>query len=142
MNTASMVDSYLVKEERREYLPTNYGHAETKIDTAAEIVGEELLQSLSHRKLITPLWSVGTPDKRFRTMKPIAIHVYFDDGLFVAESDTLLLYGTGISPEEAIEELGLHIIHFHEYYKNLDWSQVAGEGLRLKGLYENLLLED
>jgi len=142
MNPVITADSYEVREERREYLPPNYRHAEAKVNTAREIIAEELFRSLPSRKFMTPLWSVGIPGKRFRTVKPIAIRVYFDDGLYFAENDTLLLYGTGMSPEEAITDLGLHIIHFYQYYRNLNWSQVTGDAVRLKRLYENLLSEE
>jgi len=140
MNYVATMDSYQVREERQEYLPANYRHSEVAVDTAKEIVGEELLRSLPSRQLVTPLWSVGTPEKRFRTVKPLSVRVYFDDGLFFAENEALLLYGTGMSPDEAITDLGLHIIHFYQYYKNLDWSQITGDALRLKKLYEGLLL--
>ena len=142
MNYITPMDSYQVREERQEYLPTNYRQSEINVDTAKEIVGEDLLQSLPSRKLVTPLWSVGILGKRFRTVKPIAVRVYFDDGLFFAKNEALLLYGTGMSPDEAITDLGLHIIHFYQYYKNLDWSQITGDALRLKKLYEGLLLRE
>lgn len=139
--TASF-DSYQAREERQEYLPSNYRHSEVRVDTAREIAGEDLLRLLSSRQLAAPLWSVGTLGKRFRTAKPLSVRVYFDDGLFFAENDTLFLYGSGVSPDEAIEDLGLHIIHFYQYYKALDWSQVTGDAIRLKRLYEGLLLEE
>jgi len=142
MNYITPMDSYQVREERQEYLPTNYRHSDVKIDTAKEIVAEDLFQSLPSRKLMAPLWSVGFFEKRFRMVKPIAVRVYFDDGLFFAENDALLLYGTGMSPEEAIEDLGSHIIHFYHYYRNLDWSKATGDAIRLKRLYENLLSEE
>ena len=142
MNYSAAVDSYQVREERQEYLPANYRHSEVRVDTAKEIVGKELLRSLSSRQFVAPLWSVRTPEKRFRTIKPLSVHIYFDEGLFFAQNETLFLYGTGMSPEEAIEDLELHIIHFYQYYKNLDWSQVTGDAIRLKKLYEGLLLEE
>jgi hypothetical protein len=135
-------ESYQQREEKREYLLQNYRHSEVKVDTGKEIVAEELFGSLPSQKLIAPLWSVGIPGKKFRTVKPIAARIYFDEGLFFAENDTLLLYGTGMSPEEAIKDLGAHIIHFYEYYRKLDWSQVTGDAIRLKRVYENLLSEE
>jgi hypothetical protein len=123
-------------------MPAHYIHSGVGIDTAAEIVGEDLLQNLPSRRLMTPLWTVETPEKSFKMTKPISVRVYFDDDLFFAENDTLLLYGSGISPEEAIVDLELHIIHFYQYYKSLDWSQVTGDAKRLKSLYENLLIEN
>lgn len=135
-------ESYQMREEKREDLPQSYRHSEVKVDTAKEIVAEELLRSLSSQKLIAPLWSVGIPGKKFRTVKPIAVRIYFDEGLFFAENDALFLYGTGMSPEEAIKDLGAHIIHFYEYYRKLDWSQVTGDAIRLKRVYENLLSEE
>ena len=142
MSYTAAVESYQVREERQEYLPVNYRHSELRVDTAKEIVAEDLLQSLPSRQHVAPLWSVGTHEKRFRTIKPLSVRIYFDDGLFFAENETLLLYGTGTSPEEAIEDLGLHVIHFYQYYKNLSLSQVTGDAIRLKKLYEGLLLEE
>lgn len=142
MSYAAAVDSYQVREERQDYLPANYLHSEVRVDTAKEIVGEDLLRSLPSRQHMTPLWSVGTHGKRFKTVKPLSVRVYFEEGLFFAENETLFLYGTGMSPEEATEDLGSHVIHFYQYYKALDWSQVTGDAIRLKRLYEGLLLEE
>jgi len=142
MNYVPTVNSYQVREERQEYIPASYIPSDVRVNTAAEIVGEDLLQNLSSRRLMTPLWSVGTPERSFRTVKPIAVRVYFDDGLFFAETDTLLLYGAGNSPDEAVVDLGLHIIHFYQYYKSVAWSQVTGDAMRLKKLYETLLIEE
>ena len=142
MNYVATFDSYQAKEERQEYLPANYRHSKVVVDTAAEIIVEDLLRSLLSRQLMTPLWSVGTPEKRFRTIKPLSVRIYFEDGLFFAENETLLLYGTGTTPDEAVEDLGLHIIHFYQYYKDLDWPQVTGDAIRLKRIYEGLLVEE
>jgi hypothetical protein len=142
MNYSATLESYQVREERQEYLPIKYQRSQVSVDTAKEILGEELLGLLNSRQLITPLWSVGTHKKRLRTNKPLAVRIYPDDGLFFAENETLRLFGTGMSPEEAIEDLGLHIIHFYQHYKKLDWSQVTGDAIRLKKLYEGLLSEE
>ncbi len=77
-----------------------------------------------------------------KTTNPLSVRIYFENGFFFAENETLFLYGTGMSPDEAIEDLGLHVIHFYRYYKDLDWSQVTGDARRLKRLYEGLLIEE
>ena len=76
-----------------------------------------------------------------RQLKPIPIRMCFNEGLFFAQNETLLLYGTGKTPDEAIEDLGAHIIHFYQYYKDLDRLKITGDAIRSKGIYEGLLLE-
>jgi len=44
--------------------------------------------------------------------------------------------------ESALQDLCLHITHFFEYYKKFDKSELIGDALRLKELYQNLLIEE
>ena len=64
-----------------------------------------------------------------------------EDNLFFAESETLVVVGTGESITEAIDDLGKQIIHFYKYYKNLSRDKVIGDAVRLKRLYETLFVD-
>jgi len=39
-------------------------------------------------------------------------------------------------------DLQLHILHFYYYYKGIDEKKLIGEGIRLKKLYTDLLVEE
>ena len=80
--------------------------------------------------------------RRFCTSKPIAVKVYREEDLFFAENENLAVCGTGTTPQGALYDLALHIIHFYEYYRNIDASKLTGEALKLKNLYQNLLIEE
>jgi len=138
----NVTESYQVTGEGQDYFPSNYRASRISPDTAKEIRPEEIFQGGPFLNFWMPLWSVGTPTERFRIIKPLSVHVYFDEGLFFVENETLCLFGTGLSREEAIDDLGLHMIHFSRYYESLDWSQVTGDAVRLKKLYEDLLSKE
>ena len=91
---------------------------------------------------LAPLWRLQSKTKRFYTPIPIAVKAYRDEDFFFAENENLAVCGTGDTPQDALQDLALHITHFFEYYKNLDNSQLAGDALRLKNLYKNLLIEE
>lgn len=142
MSSLALQDSYQIREERQEYIPINYRSARMSVETANEIVGSDLIRNLPPHRLLAPLWSVSALDRRYKLIKPLLVRVYLEDGLFFAENETLLLFGNGITREEAIEDLSQHIVHFYHYYKNLDWSQLIGDARRLKMIYEDLLSEE
>ncbi|MEA1991059.1 MAG: hypothetical protein U9N58_02540 [Thermodesulfobacteriota bacterium] len=58
--------------------------------------------------------------------------------LFFVENETLDIFATGETREEAIRAFNEHLIYFYNHYKNLSWDRVTGEAERLKRLYEDL----
>jgi len=68
------------------------------------------------------------------------VKIYRKDDLFFAENENFVICGTGDTLEDSLQDLCLHIIHFFEYYKKIDKSKLTGDALRLKELYENLLI--
>lgn len=85
----------------------------------------------------SPLWSIP----KYKVSKPIKVHIYFEDNLFFAENETLVVVGTGNSINEAMDDFCRHIIHFYHYYKRLSRDKVTGDAIRLKKLYETLFTE-
>ncbi len=142
MNTSTINESYEEIKRRQKYFPEY-------LDMKSSLIGKDIGVSLEERfrrdqEIFkdAPLWAVHTEVKKFRTSKPIKVHIFKDADFFFAENETLMVYGSGESISEAVEDLGLHIIHFWEYYNNLSWDRVIGEAERLKHLYENLLIEE
>lgn len=85
----------------------------------------------------SPLWSIS----KYKVSKPIKVHIYFEDNLFFAENETLVVVGTGNSIDEAMDDFCRHIIHFYHYYKRLSRDKITGDAIRLKKLYETLFTE-
>lgn len=137
-----LIDSYEEIKERMEYIPNNYKSTRTLgIDTATVIDPQQIFAN-SIKSYVAPLWRLQDKIKRFHTSTPIIVKVYRDEDFFFAENENLAVCGTGNTPQDALQDLSLHIIHFFEYYKKLDNSQLIGEALRLKALYQNLLIEE
>ncbi len=101
----------------------------------------EDFQKLMAHGYSTPLWSIPTRTGIHKVSRPIKINLYIEDNLFFAESETLVVVGTGESVTDAIDDLRKQIIHFHKYYKNLSWDKVIGDAERLKRLYETLFAD-
>jgi hypothetical protein len=57
---------------------------------------------------------------------------------FFVENETLGIFATGETREEAKRAFDEHLIYFYNHYKKLSWDRVTGEAERLKRLYEDL----
>ncbi|MBF0515856.1 MAG: hypothetical protein HQK97_01890 [Nitrospirae bacterium] len=64
-----------------------------------------------------------------------------EEEVFFAESETLVVVGTGSSENEAIDDMCKHIVHFYHYYRKLPLDKVTGDAIRLKKIYETLFVE-
>lgn len=111
------------------------------IGTAAERMPDREFQQTSRYVQLIPLWSVIAQGKKYKFPKPIMVKINFEDNLFFAENETLMVVGMGSSVAEAIDEFSRHIIHFHHYYKRLSWDKVTGDAIRLKKIFETLSAE-
>lgn len=142
MSPSLIEDAYTEIKERLTDVPGNYKSSRVlEVGTAPGIDPLQVFRQI--RKVQpAPLWRLYTKTKKFYTPKPISVKISCDEDLFFAENENLVICGTGDTPEKALEDLCLHIIHFFEYYKKLDKSKLRGDALRLKKLYENLLIEE
>ena len=91
---------------------------------------------------VVPLWRVRDSGRIYRTRKPVAVHVYRDGYLFFAENENLAVYAYADTQEQALLELVREIVYFYQYYQELDHDSVTGDAVRLKALFEDLLLEE
>lgn len=137
-----LTDSYEEIKERIEYMPINYESTRAlEVSTATAIDPKQIFAN-NIKSCVAPLWRLQGKTKRYNTSMPIAVKIYHDEDFFFAENENLAVCGTGVTPQDALQDLVLHIIHFFEYYKKLDNSQLVGDALRLKTLYQNLLIEE
>jgi hypothetical protein len=88
-----------------------------------------------------PLFQLTISGRTLVPSKPIGINVTQDGAWFFAENEALKVVGTGGSLEEAVLDVEHHIVHFWQYYRSLQDSQVTGDAVRLKKLFSNLLSE-
>ncbi len=137
-----LADNYEEIRERMEYIPVNYKSTRAiGVGTAMAIDPQQIFANRI-KPYVAPLWRLQGKTKRFYAPTPIVVKVYRDEDFFFAENENLAVCGTGNTTQDALQDLALHIIHFFEYYKKLDNSQLAGDALRLKTLYQNLLIEE
>lgn len=142
MSPAILEDSYQDIKERKSYIPESYlSSGIEEVGTAPTISPQDVF-TYAKSYPPTPIWRMYADTKNFFTPKPISVRVYIEDDLFFAENDNLVVYGTGLSQEEALQDLCLHIIHFFEYYRSISSNKLTGDALRLKGLYQDLLIEE
>ena len=142
MSASALFGSYAEIKRKQQDVPSNYLNQPFPPATGR---GVPLVEQPGGYELIPNvaiLWTVRSGEKRFRTTKPIQIHVYREGELFVAENETLMVSGTGESAWEAVEELELNIVHFWKYYNELLEDQVMADAKRLKSVYADLLVEE
>lgn len=142
MSSLLVEDAYDAIKERMAYMPENYiSSGVTEVGTTPVIDPQQIF-SRTKRHQPAPMWRLQEETKRFYTPKPISVKIYRDEDFFFAENESLVVCGSGDTPQDALQDLSLHIIHFFEYYKKLDKSKLTGDALRLKDLYDNLLIEE
>jgi hypothetical protein len=132
-------ETYDLIKERRRYLPSNY-----RSTLVAEIGTTNIIdwQQVFKNKKTIYIYRLFKKNKRYLTNKPIAVKIYQDEGLFFTENENLNVCGTGETSQEALADLYLHILHFYNYYREIDEERLIGDAVRLKELYYGLLIEE
>jgi len=132
-------ETYDLIKERRRYLPSNY-----RSTLVAEIGTTNIIdwQQVFKNKKTIYIYRLFKENKRYLANKPIAVKVYQDEDLFFTENENLNVCGTGETSQEALADLYLHILHFYNYYREIDEERLIGDAVRLKELYHGLLIEE
>lgn len=102
---------------------------------------QEHIPEFGGKGLFAPIWSITDRAEKRQLSKPIKVHIYMEEEVFFAESETLVVVGTGSSENEAIDDMCKHIVHFYHYYRKLPLDKVTGDAIRLKKIYETLFVE-
>jgi hypothetical protein len=123
-----------------ELLPLD---TDLKIPEIETYRGFESLPSPDRSRLLYQLLlEIDFQGQRRALAKPLRLKLVHEEEGWFAENEALNLFGVGDSPMKAIEDFRRHFEHFLHRYCSLDWSEVSGEGLRLKDLYRRLLVSD
>ena len=132
-------ETYDLIKERRRYLPSNY-----RSTLVAEIGTTNIIdwQQVFKNKKTIYVYRLFKENKRYLANKPIAVKIYQDEDLFFTENENLNVCGTGETSQEALADLYLHILHFYNYYREIDEERLIGDAVRLKELYHGLLIEE
>ena len=136
---SSTISAHDILQERIEEMPENYMPAPSSTTGSHEEGGRETMFFLMPFKF--PLLQLKVSGRTFLPSKPISVQIAQDGEWFFAENEALRVVGSGRSFEEAVFDLEQHIVHFWEYYKSLQDSQVIGDAVRLKNVYSHLLQE-
>ena len=112
--------------ERKNFVPSSFDPCQRELATAPNISSaDSFIYWQQQEKRSVPIWNLKGKTTTYRTRKPIAVTIYKDDGLFFAENENLSVYGYGETQEKAMLELGLHILHFYQYYQPGNWTRLV-----------------
>lgn len=136
MNQVQIHESYALRKERSEFFPQDFKRCLVPISTAPE---SDIPSRFSGSPVVKiPAWEFSSSNATVRALKPVSVKVTRGETLFFVENETLDIFATGETREEAIRAFNEHLIYFYNHYKNLSWDRVTGEAERLKRLYEDL----
>lgn len=138
MSTALMTPSELEPKLPRGAEGLSYDPLQVKTGSRTGQFGGESSSAIRS----APIWHVRHEQRRFQLVRPLLVRVRQDEDFFFAENDTLRLMGTGTNPEEALTDFCMHLMHFQQYYTQIPSREVAGEGKRLKQLFQNIFVEE
>ena len=74
--------------------------------------------------------------RRSRRLDRTEYHVTQDGHWFFANNATLSVVGTGLTHAAAVRDLFSHLVHFRHYFRSLKDTQVTGDAVRLKALFQ------
>jgi len=134
MNLARINESYSLRKERSSYFPKNFKRELVADSTASELRPDVRFARSPVVKL--PVWVFSSEGKAIKAKKPVSLKVFRGETLFFVENETLEIYATGESLEEAMRVFNDHLIYFYTHYKDLGWEHVTGNAVRLKKLYQ------
>ncbi len=138
--SGALADAYELIKERKAYFPDEYKGIAPYVGTASQSIQPESYFYSGHFNT-APLMEFRGEQKNYATSKPILIKVYRVEDVFFAENESLVLCGTGLSRDEAVLDFVKHVDYFYNFYKRQSESSLAGDALRLKKIYDDLLIE-
>ena len=140
MSDMALMDTYERVKERKSYYPDEYRGIPTYVGTAAQSIQPEAYFYSGHFNT-APVMEFMGEGRRYAAPKPILIRVHRVEDVFFAENESLVLSGTGASREEAVLDFTRHVDYFYNFYKSKNERELAGDALRLKRIYDSLLIE-
>lgn len=139
MNTLLAERTYEdIREKMSSEMPK--GYERLKVNDAEKVALDTFMKQI--RSTPAPVWRIHKKTKRYCARKPIYVRIYQDGEFFFAENETLAVCGSGNSPQEALQDFGMHILHFFDYYRKLDEVRLMGDAVRLKKIYADLFFEE
>ena len=142
MNGLALPDAYEIVRERKADYPLNYKGLGTMVGTGSQLIQPETYFNANSYKFNTaPLMEFRGDTQAYIASKPILVKSYREDGVFFAENESLVLFGTGASPEEALLDFVKHLGYFFNFYKRQNERDLIGDAVRLKKVYSDLLVE-
>lgn len=87
---------------------------------------------------IHPLWDLEVEGRVVRPAIPIGVRLREEEGHFFAENDSLGVYATGGSPEDAVADFRATAAFFVAEYRSLGPDQVIGLGARLRETFQRV----
>ena len=139
MANVSIEETYDLIEERKRDLSTNY-----RSTLVAEVGTTNIIdwQQIFKNKKVVYIYRLSNENKQYIINNPIAVKIYQDEALFFAENENLNVCGTGETSQEALADLYLHILHFYNYYREINEERLTENAIKLKKLYHDLLIEE
>ena len=111
--------------------------AETIISNQLSNFFYEPLPNYLKSKLVKiPMWEFKSLEGSISTSKPVFVTFIFDEQIWLAENDDLMIYATGETIDETLKAFQEHLVHFYKHYRDLSWDQVTGQAKRLKKIFQ------
>lgn len=126
----------------RQQILDSYGLEPMPIQRKIFIFPEDRARQDQQIPLVAPLWGFHIEGKWYKLSLPVQVQISREGDFCFAENEQLVLYGSGETIQEALEDLASDILYFWNYYRRLAWDDVICEGRRLKEIYEKLVIEE
>jgi hypothetical protein len=137
---AMTLDPYEDVEEqviRRGYHRKTIGVSQSEtVLPSSEILERKFLQELK-----VPKSAFAGENLRLRAVKPVTIRLSQGEESWFAENEHLNIYAVGSDTVAAINDFTSHVIHFYQYYKDLQPDRATKRARKLKQLFEKGFVE-
>lgn len=106
-----------------------------RVETYSYVVTRQTMLATA----VLPLFSFTYQDIERRLRRPLMLRVVTEDGEIFVENDGLRIFGRGGTLQAAVQSFAHDLAYYWVYYRSLRTEDVAGDAVRLKSLYEELV---
>lgn len=111
-----------------------------RAETAADLDRPSVVASSSRYQI--PAWVFTDGEVTLRANRPVVIKLVRVDDVFLAEHESLDIYATGETAEQAVNDFSRQVIDFHHFYLGQPDEKLMGQAVKLKRLFQNFIEED
>src|SRR5260370_34238327 len=136
MSATALID---FDAEPTSRVPSAWMSLGPRVETYSYILSPPLIPEMFTLMPPLPLFTILVDGVIRHLSRPLILRTAIEGGQFFVENDTLQLFGYGATLLDAMQAFSRDLIYYWRYYRSLSNDEVAGHGIVLKKLHDDLV---